>query len=88
MQSQAEPIQEISVYRDPRYSSYPRWKPEVVESCLGVFKMKIDALSFDSQRASFSWKAPGLGLLCQNQIFLEASVATPRRPTRPVRPIR
>lgn len=63
----------VKVLRPREYSSTPTYEPTVVESCLNRLKMVIDPLYFDSQRASFSWKAPGNALLCSNNAFIEAS---------------
>ena len=61
------------IVRPREYDSTPEYEPTVVESCLNRFKMVIDPLFFDSQRASFSWKAPGNALVCSNNAFIEAS---------------
>jgi len=41
-------IRDVSVYRPDRYRIAPLWRPEIVESCIGRFKMKIDPLSHDA----------------------------------------
>ena len=35
--------------------------------------MKVDPLSFNENRASFSWRAPSLNVLCSPQLWLETS---------------
>ena len=63
--------QRVSVYRPSDYST-STFQAEVVESALNVFRMKVDPVSFDSQRASYSVRSPGLGLVCSSRAFIEA----------------
>ena len=63
----------VSVYRPEEYRIAPLAKFEVSESCVNRYSMKIDPLSFDEQRASFSWRQPGIGTLMSPNVFLEVS---------------
>ena len=63
----------VKVLRPREYDSFPTFEPTLVESCLNRFKLVVDPLYFDAQRASFSWKAPGNGLVCSNNAFIEMS---------------
>ena len=66
-------IQRVSVFRPVEYQMGPSAQPEVSESCLNRYRMKIDPQFFDEQRASFQLRAPGLGVVCSNNMFIEAS---------------
>ena len=59
------------VFRPSEYSVTPTFTQVVAESCTNRYRMKVDALSADAQRMSFSWKAPGLSLLLSPQAFIE-----------------
>ena len=73
MQTQARPIQQVNVKRPSRYTIGPEFVAEVGESEISRFRMRIDALSADEQRMSFSWRSPGLSLICSSNCFLETS---------------
>ena len=66
-------VGDISVYRPQRYRISPLWRGEVTESCINRYKMRVDPLSFSEQRASFSWRAPGQGVILSPNAFIEAS---------------
>ena len=66
-------IQRVVVFRPPEYTMGPSAQPEIAESCLNRYRMKIDALSFDETRASFSVRAPGLGVVASANVFIESS---------------
>ena len=74
-------IQRVSVFRPVEYQMGPSAQPEVSESCLNRYRMQIDPQFFDEQRASFQLRAPGLGVVCSNNMFIEASF-TIRAPAR------
>jgi len=69
----------VKIIRPREYDSTPVYEPSITESCLNRFRMQIDPLYFDKQRASFSWKAPGNSLLASNNCFIECSfkITTP-----------
>jgi len=66
-------VSDVSVYRPEHYRIAPLWRAEVTESCINRYKMLVDPLSFDKQRASFSLRAPGVGTICSPNAFIEAS---------------
>lgn len=63
----------VKVLRPCEYDSFPVYEPAISESCLNRFKMVIDPLYMDRQRASWSFKAPGNSLLASHNAFIEAS---------------
>ena len=66
-------IQRVVVFRPPEYTMGPQAVPEIAESCLNRYRMKIEPLSFDEQRASFQIRAPGLGVVASSNVFIESS---------------
>ena len=68
-----ESIQNVLVYRPVEYQMGPQAAMEVSESCINRYRMKVQALSFDEQRASFQLRAPGLGVVCSSNLFIESS---------------
>ena len=70
---QPDAIQRVSVFRPTEYQMGPSASAEVVESCLNRYRMKIQPLSFDEQRASWQIRAPGLGVVLSNNLFMECS---------------
>ena len=68
-----ESVQRVSVFRPVQYTIGPEATSEVVESALNIYKMQIQPQFFDEQRGSFSIKAPGLGVVLSNNVFLETS---------------
>ena len=70
---QPDAVQRVSVFRPVAYQMGPTASAEVVESCLNRYRMKIAPLSFDEQRASFQVRAPGLGVVLSNNLFMECS---------------
>ena len=71
---QASQIERVQVYRPPEYTIGPTFKGELQESAVQRVRLELDALSFDEQRASFSYRAPGLGLVQSNRVFMECSL--------------
>ena len=70
---QPEAIQRVNVYRPPEYFIGPEAQPEIAESMLNRYRMVVQPLFFDEQRCSFQLRAPGLGVLCSRNMFIEAS---------------
>ena len=70
---QAAQVQDVQVERQREYRVSPQWKANVVESCVNRYRMKIDPLSFSTERASFSWRSPGVGVIMSPNAFLECS---------------
>ena len=66
-------MQRVSVFRPVDLQMGPTSQPEVSESALARYRLKIDPLSFDEQRASFQCRAPGLSVVCSSNAFLEVS---------------
>ena len=66
-------IQRVVVFRPPEYTMGPQAQPEVSESCLNRYRMVVSPLSFDEQRASFQLRAPGLGVVCSSNLFIEST---------------
>ena len=50
------------IERPAEYSVAPQYRPTVVESHLSKYVLEVDALAFDKDRASFSYRSPGLGV--------------------------
>ena len=70
---QAAQVQDVQVERQREYRVSPQWKANVVESCVNRYRMKIEPLSFSTERASFSWRSPGVGVIMSPNAFLECS---------------
>ena len=51
------------VERSAEYSVAPQYRPTVVESHLSKYVLEVDPLAFDKDRASFSYRSPGLGVI-------------------------
>ena len=51
------------VERAAEYSISPQYRPTVVESHLSKYVLEVDPLAFDKDRASFSYRSPGLGVI-------------------------
>ena len=68
---QAAQVQDVQVERQREYRVSPQWKANVVESCVNRYRMKISPLSFSTERASFSWRAPGSGTIMSPNAFIE-----------------
>ena len=68
---QAAQVQDVQVERQREYRVSPQWKANVVESCVNRYRMKISPLSFSTERASFSWRSPGVGVIMSPNVFLE-----------------
>ena len=51
------------VERAAEYSVAPQYRPTVVESHLSKYVLEVDPLAFDKDRASFSYRSPGLGVI-------------------------
>ena len=61
------------IERPSEYSVQPQYRPTVVESHLSKYVLEIDPLAFDQDRASFSYRSPGLGTLQSSQVELSQS---------------
>ena len=62
------------VERSAEYSVQPQYRPTVVESHLSKYVLEIDPLAFDEDRASFSYRSPGLGTLQSSQVELAFTI--------------
>ena len=62
------------VERAAEYSVSPQYRPTVVESHLLKYVLEVDPLAFDSDRASFSYRSPGLGTLQSSQVELAFTI--------------
>ena len=62
------------VERAAEYSVQPQYKPTVVESHLSKYVLEVDPLAFDQDRASFSYRSPGLGTLQSSQVELAFTI--------------
>ena len=71
MQSDADVV---SVVRPDSYRLAPGYRVSISESATQVFRMRTEALHFDTGRASFVVKSPGLGVLCQSRVILDFMV--------------
>jgi hypothetical protein len=56
------------VVRPSEYDVAPTYRPSVVESHLSKYVLEVDPLSFDKNRASFSYRSPGLGTLQKSTV--------------------
>lgn len=68
---QAAQITDVQVERPREYRVSPQWQPSVQESCVNRYRMVVEPLSFSTERASFSWRAPGSGTIMSPNVFLE-----------------
>ena len=64
--------QSVSVEKPDEYRLAPQFQPSVVQSAVNRYKMVIQPLSFTEQRASYSWRAPGVGTVMSPNLFIEA----------------
>ena len=73
--------QAVSVVKQDEYRFEPQFAPSVTESAVNRYKMVIQPLSFTEQRASYSYRAPGIGCIQSPNVFIEAdfSVTMPGR---------
>ena len=62
------------IERPSEYSVQPQYRPTVVESHLSKYVLEIDPLAFDKDRASFSYRSPGLGTLQSSQVELAFTI--------------
>ena len=62
------------VERAAEYSVQPQYRPTVVESHLSKYVLEVDPLAFDQDRASFSYRSPGLGTLQSSQVELAFTI--------------
>ena len=67
----ASQIQDVQVERPREYRISPQWKASVSESAVNRYRMKISPLAFSTDRASFSWRAPGTGTIMSPNVMLE-----------------
>ena len=58
------------VERSAEYSVSPQYRPSVTESHLSKYVLEVDPLAFDKDRASFSYRSPGLGVIQNSTIEL------------------
>ena len=58
------------VERAAEYSVAPQYRPTVVESHLSKYVLEVDPLAFDKDRASFSYRSPGLGVIQNSTVEL------------------
>lgn len=58
------------VERSAEYSVAPQYRPLVVESHLSKYVLEVDPLAFDKDRASFSYRSPGLGVIQNSTVEL------------------
>ena len=70
---QPSSIERVQVFRPPEHTIGPLFKGELQESAIQRVRLELDALSFDEQRASFSYRNPGLGLVQSNRVFMDCS---------------
>ena len=73
MQSQVMQAPPADVNFEERFDLGPSYKSEFGESEIGRFQMKVDPLSADERRMSFSWRSPGLGLIASPTIYIDTS---------------
>ena len=62
------------VERAAEYSVQPQYRPTVVESHLSKYVLEVDPLAFDKDRASFSYRSPGLGTLQSSKVELAFTI--------------
>ena len=64
----------VNVVRPDEHRLSPGYRVGISESAVQIFRMKTEALHFDTGRASFVVKSPGLGVLMQSRVILDFSV--------------
>ena len=64
--------QSVQVREIDEYRLAPQFTPNVTQSAANKYRMVIQPLSFTEQRASYSWRAPGVGTLMSPNLFIEA----------------
>ena len=62
------------IERPAEYSVAPQYRPTVVESHLSKYVLEVDALAFDKDRASFSYRSPGLGVIQNSTVELAFTI--------------
>ena len=67
----AAPQQDVIVTRPSDLHIAPTFQPNVHETPVNLYRLKVSAQSFDNRRMSFTWRAPGNRLLCSPQAYLE-----------------
>ena len=64
-------MQEVITIRPAELEVAPTFQGSLHETPVNVYRMKVDAQSFDSRRFSFSFRSPGNRLICSPQAFIE-----------------
>ena len=64
-------MNEVVTIRPAELEVAPSFQASVHEVPVNLYRLKVDAQSFDSRRMSFSWRAPGNRLICSPQSYLE-----------------
>ena len=64
-------MQEVVTIRDASLEIAPSFQASVHETPVNIYRMKVDAQSFDSRRMSWTWRSPGNRLICSPQAFIE-----------------
>lgn len=67
------------ITRPAEYSVAPQYRPQVVESHLSKYVLEVDPIAFDTDRASFSYRSPGLGTLQNATVELAFSIRVTAR---------
>ena len=63
--------QDVIVTRPSELHIAPTFQANVHEVPVNLYRLKVNAQSFDSRRMSFTWRAPGNRLLASPQAYLE-----------------
>ena len=64
-------MQEVVTIRDASLGIAPSFQASVHETPVNIYRMKVDAQSFDARRMSWTWRSPGNRLICSPQAFVE-----------------
>lgn len=64
-------MQEVVTIRDASLEIAPSFQASVHETPVNIYRMKVDAQSFDSRRMSWTWRSPGNRLIASPQAFIE-----------------
>ena len=67
------------VERAAEYSVAPQYRPSVVESHLSKYVLEVDPLAFDKDRASFSYRSPGLGVIQNSTVEIAFTIRVTTR---------
>jgi len=63
--------QDVIVTRPSELHIAPTFQANVHEVPVNLYRLKVNAQSYDARRMSFTWRAPGNRLICSPQAYLE-----------------